>query len=234
MILNTTSLIGKKLAATDGEIGHIKDFFFDDNNWTIRYLVVNTGSWLSSRLVLLAPHSFGAIDPDTGVLAINLRMKQIEDSPPIDTHKPVSRQYEIDYYRYYGWPVYWDGGGMAGLRGYPMEDSLSKVRIDRQLHLHHGEDRHLRSLRAIAGYMIEATDGPIGAVSGLMVDDRSWVINDLVVDAGHWLPVKDVFVATRNVDRIAYEESAVFVSLTKEDIKRTAENEVVHAGPHRG
>ncbi len=106
MLQNIKQLYGDKLAAADGEIGHVKDFYFDDESWVIRYLVVDTGSWLTGRLVLLTPHAFGKLDQSEKMLHIKLRKKQIEDSPSIESHKPVSRQFEIEYYGYYGWPPY--------------------------------------------------------------------------------------------------------------------------------
>src|SRR5688572_23454620 len=98
------NLYGDKLGATDGDIGHVKDFYFDDQNWALRYLVVDTGSWLPGRQVLLSPHSLGHIDQANKILRLNLTRKQIEESPSIDSHQPVSRQYEEEYYQYFGWP----------------------------------------------------------------------------------------------------------------------------------
>src|ERR1700685_1488469 len=114
MLHNTKELYGQKLAATDGEIGHVKDFYFDDKIWVIRYLVEDTGSWRTVRLVRISPHALGKLDPHDKTLHVKLPRKQIQDSPPIESHKPVSRQFEVEYYRYYGWPAYWDGGAMWG------------------------------------------------------------------------------------------------------------------------
>jgi hypothetical protein len=107
MLRSINQLFGTKLGAADGEIGHVKDFYFDDRNWAIRYLVADTGSWLPGRQVLLSPYSVGRLDQAEKILRVNLTRKQIEDSPSIDLHKPVSRQYEEEYYRYFGWPYYW-------------------------------------------------------------------------------------------------------------------------------
>ncbi|MEO7101148.1 MAG: PRC-barrel domain-containing protein, partial [Luteolibacter sp.] len=126
---NLKHLYGHKLAASDGDIGQVHDFYFDDKTWMVRYLVADTGSWLSGRQVLLSPHAFGHWDRTGKFLAINLTRKQIENSPSIELHKPVSRQYEIDYYQYYGWPVYWDGGGMWGLGGYPVAIAPTKDQL---------------------------------------------------------------------------------------------------------
>ena len=116
MLRSVKQLYGDKLGALDGEIGHVKDFYFDDQSWAVRYLVADTGSWLSGRKVLISPHALGSFEQAGKVLRVNLTRKQIENSPPIESHKPVSRQYEEDYYRYYGWPYYWQGDGLWGLR----------------------------------------------------------------------------------------------------------------------
>jgi PRC-barrel domain len=109
---------GLKLSATDRDIGKVQDFYFDDQSWKIRYLVADTGNWLSDRQVLLSPHAFSTdamelAHGDAKHLRVNLTAKQIEDSPSIATHRTVSRQYEEKYYNFYGWPNYWDDGMMG-------------------------------------------------------------------------------------------------------------------------
>jgi len=230
MLQNTKELYGHKLAASDGEIGRIKDFYFDDKTWVIRYLVADTGSWLSGRLVLITPHAFGRVDQDGKILGVNLTRRQIENCPPIESHKPVSRQYEIEYYRYYGWPTYWDGSGIWGMGGLPLVVPPSKDEMEAQQHHHHRDDKHLQSAHAVTGYHIQAADGTIGHVSGFLVDDRSWEIRKLAVEAGHWYSGKEFLISPDKIEHISYEESTVFVSLTKADIERTGVDEVVEAG----
>src|SRR5580698_1648373 len=157
MLQNIKELYGNKLAALDGEIGQVKDFYFNDKSWVIRYLVADTGSWLAGRLVLLSPHAFGKLDQYEKTLHVKLLKKQIENSPSIESHKPVSRQYEIEYYRYYGWPVYWNDGAMWGLGGFPVVLPPSKDEMEAQLQHHHRDDKHLRSAKAVTGYAIQAT-----------------------------------------------------------------------------
>jgi hypothetical protein len=226
MVQNTRNLFGHKLAAFDGDIGQVKDFYFDDKNWVIRYLVADTGSWLTGRLVLLSPHSFGALDQEEKTMHVKLHKKKIEESPSIESHKPVSRQYENDYYAYYGWPTYWDGSAMWGIGGYPVVLPPSKKEMALQKKYHHREDKHLRSIQEVTGYNIQSADGEIGHVSGFLVDDKSWVIRDLVIETGHWYAGKEILIPTGKVDQISYEESKVVVNLTKADIQQTAENEI--------
>jgi hypothetical protein len=230
MLQNIKELYGNKLAALDGDIGHVKDFYFDDKTWVVRYAVADTGSWLTGRQVLLSPHAFGKLDRDEKTLHVKLTKKQIEKSPSIESHKPVSRQYEIEYYRYYGWPAYWEGGAMWGFGGYPVVLPPSKDEMEAQLQHHHRDDKHLQSTKAVTGYYIQATDGAIGSVSGFMVDDKSWAVGELAVESGHWYSGKEILISTHKVARISYEESKVFVNLSMADIRRTAENDLVKAG----
>jgi hypothetical protein len=60
-----------------------------------------------------------------------------------------------------------------------------------------------------------------------MVDGRSWTIRELVVETGHWYAGKKILIVPENITRISYDDSTVFVSLTKEDIQQTSTNDVV-------
>jgi sporulation protein YlmC with PRC-barrel domain len=230
MLQNIKQLYGDKLAALDGDIGHVKDFYFDDESWVIRYLVADTGSWLTGRLVLLTPHAFGKLDQSEKTFHIKLHKKQIEDSPSIESHKPVSRQFEVEYYGYYGWPPYWDGGGMSGIGPIPVALPLLVDRIKPHQKHKHREDKHLRSTQAISGYHIQTSDGEIGQITDFIIDEKGWTIRDLVIETGHWYSGKEILIPSSKVKQISYEETKVFVSLTKEDIQRTAEKEIsVHS-----
>jgi hypothetical protein len=230
MLQDIQELYGHKLAASDGDIGQVKDFYFDDKTWVIRYLIADTGSWLTGRKVLLSPHAFGRFDSDGKILHVNLTRKQIENCPPIESHQPVSRQYEIDYYRYYGWPGYWSGDAMWGFGGYPVDVPSSRDEIQALLQPHHRDDKHLRSTRAVMHYDIQTVSGTIGHVSGFLVDDKNWAIRELAVETGHWYSGKEILIAPGKIQRISYEESRMFVSVTKAQIQRTAEHELVKTG----
>ena len=184
MLLSIKQLYGNKLGASDGEIGHVKDFYFDDQNWAVRYVVADTGSWLPGRQVLISPHAFGSLHQAGKLLLVNLTRKQIEDSPSIESHKPVSRQYEEEYYRYYGWPYYWQGDGLWGMSGFPILE-LPATPLPSEPATANGPqperaDAHLRSTQAVSGYHIQASDGTIGHVCDFMMDAESWAIRQLV------------------------------------------------------
>jgi hypothetical protein len=228
-LLNTKDLCGHKLAALDGDIGHVRDFYFDDNIWVIRYAIADTGSWLTGRLVLLSPHAFGKLDQREKMLHINLRRMQIQDSPPIESHKPVSRQDEVEYYRYYGWPAYWAGDAMWGMGGYPVLVPPAKDEIEAQRIYYHRDDKHLQSTNEVTGYPIQAVDGVIGQVSSFLVDDRSWAIRQMVVEAGHWYSGKEIRIPISEIERISFREAKVIVTLTKAEIEKTAEHALAKA-----
>ena len=224
MIENAKQLYGKRLGARDGDIGRVKDIYFDDLHWVVRYVVADTGSWLSGRQVLLSPRAFGALEKDDEALLIDLTRKQIENSPSIETHRPVSRQYEAEYYHYYGWPVYWVGDGFGGLGGFSGAIPVRATDADR----HHGhnqrDDVHLRSTRAVTGYRIQTAGGLVGRVHDFAIDDQTWSISELIVETGHWFAGREILISPQSIGGISYEQSTVFVNLTKEDIQRTAED----------
>jgi sporulation protein YlmC with PRC-barrel domain len=225
MLQSIKQLYGNKLGTSDGEIGHVKDFYFDDQNWAVRYLVADTGSWLAGRQVLISPHAFGSLHLTGKVLLVNLTRKQIEDSPSIESHKPVSRQYEEEYFRYYGWPFYWQGDALWGANSFPVLMPPAKplpgepaTAIGPQPER---ADAHLRSAQAVNGYHIKASDGTIGHVCDFMMDDKSWAIAQLVIKTGHRFSGKEVRIPAGKVDRISYDESTVFVNLTSEAVEQS-------------
>jgi hypothetical protein len=219
MTLSIKALYGHKLEAADGEIGHVKDFYFDDESWAVRYVVVDTGSWLPGRQVLLSPHAFGSLAPAGKTLVVNLTRKQVENSPAIELHKPVSRQYEEEYYRHYGWPFYWEGGDIWGASPFPVAPAPGNPSAESGGHKD-GADAHLRSTQAVNGYHLQAGDGTAGHVCDFMMDAKSWAITHLVIKTGHRLSGKEVQIPSSEVGQISYDESTVFVSLTKDAIER--------------
>jgi uncharacterized protein YrrD len=222
MLTDINKFYGKKLAAKDGPIGHVRDFYFDDRSWALLYVVADTGSWLHGRKILLSPHAFANFDENERSLAVRLHMKQIEDSPSIDEHRPVSRQFEEEYYSYYAWPTYWQGPQAWGMGSSPIVVPPPGIATE---HVHHtGEEAHLRSTKALNGYKVEATDGAIGHIVGFMMDTKGWAIRDLVIATDPWYMAREAIISLNTVERISYEESKIFVKLTKEQVKKLGED----------
>jgi hypothetical protein len=225
MLLSINQLYGNKLGASDGEIGHVKDFYFDDRNWVVRYVIADTGSWLPGREVLISPHAFGAFHPAEKVLGVTLTRKQIENSPSIALHKPVSRQYEEEYHQYYGWPYYWQGDALWGMSGLPTfilpAETPSGTPAADSAPPSKGPDSHLRSAQAVNGYHLMATDGILGHVCDFMMDPQSWAIRQLVVKTGHRFSGKEVLIPASAVDRVGYDKSTVWVNLTSDGVEHS-------------
>lgn len=220
MLLKANALKGFKLDSLDGEIGEVSEFYFDDQHWAIRYLVANTGGWLTGRQVLISPYALVAAIKAADNIAVNLTKQQIEDSPSLDSDKPVSRQFESDYSGYYGWPMYWGGPMMWGAYPYLVRDPNQ---WNTPKDTEKSWDPHLRSTDAVTGHHIQATDGEIGHVVDFIIDDETWAIRYLVVDTRNWWPGKQVLVSPEWIERVSWSELKVFVKLSREAIKASPE-----------
>jgi hypothetical protein len=226
MLVNATHLKGLVIRATDGELGSVDEFYFDDETWAIRYLMVETGGWLGGRRVLISPFSVTHTDWSGNRLDVALTKKQVEHSPEINTHQPVSRQHEATYLGYYGYPYYWGGPYLWGPAFYPAGWSGSPhasaeamaARIQRE-----STDSHLRSSEAVTGYNIEAADGEIGHVDGFVVDEEAWATRYIEVATRNWWPGKKVLVSPAWIGRVSWAESKVYVGLSREAIKDAPE-----------
>jgi uncharacterized protein YrrD len=219
MLTKIKTLKGYQLDSLDGEIGKVKDFYFDDRHWTIRYLVAETGTWLASRQVLISPYALTGVDTADKTIAVELTNQQIENSPSLDTDKPVSRQWEQDYYSYYSWPAYWNGPYSWGT--YPYID-----RNPNRAGQHapaKPSDHHLRSTHAVSAYYVHALDGDIGHIEDFIVDDETWAIRYLVVNTSNWWQGKKVLVAPQWLERVSWSDSKVFVNLSRQTIKESPE-----------
>ena len=224
MMNSVNRLNGSTITATDGEVGHVKEVYFDDQAWAIRYLVVDTGTWLSGREVLISPYSVK--QPLDAVKNVDVRLtrEQVERSPNIDTHQPISRRHEREYLDYYAYPAYWGGESLWAMNAMPLvppalHDSLEaeQARLDEDVP---AEDVHLRSSANVRGYDIQATDDSIGHVDDFVFDDESWAIRYLVIDTRNWWPGgKKVLVGVHWIDGINWADRTVQVKLSREQIK---------------
>jgi hypothetical protein len=222
MLRSVKEIVGYTLAATDGEIGRCKDFLVDDTHWTIRYMVADTSRWLPGRKVLISPISFDAPDWESRLFPVRLSKEQIKEAPNLDEDAPVSRQYEVKYYSYYGWPHYWGGAGVWGLGHHPHLLFVEK-REGQETKDEDSGDPHLRSVNEIKGYNIQATDDEIGHVEDFIVDDETWTIRYLVVDTRNWLPGKKVLVSPLWLGEVDFSNRTVKVELTRTEVQNSPE-----------
>jgi hypothetical protein len=224
MLRNTTELKGFVIRATDGELGTVDELYFDDESWAIRYLTVKTGGWLDDRKVLISPFSIENTEWQAKRLDVSLTKQQVENSPNIDTHLPVSRQQEASYLGYYQYPYYWGGPYMWGPAYQP---AGFRTAANRAYGLDYGTgkstDSHLRSTAAVTGYHIHAIDGEIGHVNGFILDDDAWAIRYIEVATQNWWPGKEVLISPAWIERVSWAESMVYTGLTREAIKNGPE-----------
>ena len=221
---NIKSLEGYSLKATDGEIGKVDEFYFDDSSWTIRYMVVETGSWFSEKKVLLSPSIIKQADWENEQFAVGLTKEQIQNSPDIDTDKPVSRQQEEQLSAYYSWDPYWGsdahGGGIFGAMPSDLyESEMAEPQIVNDQIPEPEGDKHLRSSKEIEDYTIHTTDGEIGKVVDYIMDDSNWKINYLIVETGSWLNSKKVLLSTSWIKEVKWDNQIVIVNITTEKLK---------------
>jgi hypothetical protein len=229
MLNSIKKLDGYRILAGDGEVGTVAEAYFDDAQWVVRYLVVDTGGWLSGRSVLISPYAVTFIEQQSRAIAVNLTREEVEHSPGIDTDKPVSRQYEADYHRYYGYPQYWPYSTYWAWGAVPIvvppdpqirEDAEARRRADAE---RVGADPNLRSSKAVLGYGIQASDEPFGHVEDFLFDDETWAIRYLIVDTRHWFAGRQVLVSPQWIHSVNWGERTVSVALTRQQIEQSPE-----------
>jgi hypothetical protein len=216
MLRSAKSLHGYTIEARDGDVGKVSEFLFDDQFWTVRYLVVKTGRWLMERRVLIAPAALGQPSWETQRLPVKLTQEQVEKSPDIDTDQPVSRQQEVALHAHYGWSSYWDMVTPLGSAPISVPQPAMEVGeiVDQG-------DPHLRSTQAVMGYYIQACDGDIGHVEDFIVDDGAWTIRYMVVDTRNWWPGKKVLVSPWWITEVIWGTMRVRVNMDCETIKNS-------------
>ncbi len=223
MLRSVRNLQRYRINATDGDIGHVDAFYFDDEQWTVRYLVVDTASWRLGRLVLVSPQAIRQVDWNARTMSLSITRDQVRNSPDIDTRRPVSRQREAEFLRYYHYPHYWGTPGwtIGGLEEQRAEDEAKDA-----------EDTHLRSTREVIGYHMYALDGELGHVDDFLVHDESWAIRQVVVDTSNWWFGKKVLIRPESIDSVRWPDKKVFVDLTRRSVKQAPAFDP-HAGIER-
>jgi hypothetical protein len=232
MLRNLEELQHYAINATDGVIGKVTDVLFSDKDWVARYLIVDTGNWLFSRKVLISPIAITGQYWSKEALSVELTQEQVKNSPDIDTHKPVSRQHELDYFSYYGFPIYWGGAGMWGEGSFPNgamaadegvtlspNAEQAKAFALTQAKLHQNDDPNLNSANTVIGYHIEAIDGEIGHVKGLLLDEKTWAIRYLIVDTSNWWIGHSMLITPDLIKNIEWVSSRVHVNLTRQAVR---------------
>ncbi len=220
MLSKAKTLQGYQLSSLDGEIGNVKEFYFDDQYWAVRYLAADTGNWLKDRKVLIAPYALVAVNKEEQHIAVDLTKNQIEASPSLDSDRPISRQFEKAYWEYYGWPMYWYGSSMWGGCSFIERDHKKWTKPAKR---EKARDTHLRSSDAVTGYHIQASDGDIGHIEDFIIDDEMWAIRYLIIDTVNWWSGKNVLVSPQWIERGSWDEPKVLINVPRMSIKQAPE-----------
>jgi hypothetical protein len=218
MLRSTKELKDYVLHARDGEIGRCRDFLFDDEDWVVRYMVADTGRWIPDKEVLLSPMALGEPEWEAKKLPVDLTRPQIREAPSVAANEPVSRQMEAAIHEHYGFPYYWGGADLWGVMARPdlLRDAAP---TEEEGPIKPMGDPHLRSVREVTGYRIQARDGEIGHIEDFVLDDETWALRYMVVDTRNWLPGRKVLVAPVWVEDLDWPNAKAAVGLTRAEIE---------------
>ena len=209
------------LSSDGDDLGTIQDFYFDDERWTVRYVVVKTGRWLTGRTVLLSPLSLDRVHWEQAVVRFALTREHIESAPDADVAMPLSRRWEAAYAGHYAIPYYWSGTGIWGDWPTPVEARLA---VREPAPAPSGTDaEHLRSARVVTGFHLLAIDGEIGHVDDFLVDDGTWTIRYLLIDTSNWIGGRAVLMPPERVPQIEWPTRLLHVDLTREEVTNSRE-----------
>lgn len=226
MLRSVNNLEGYAIRAKDGELGTVNGFYLNDHTWSIRYAVVETGSWLFQRKVLIPHAALGITDWEAKTFTVNLTMDQVRNSPDFESEQTVSRQHEIQMLKHYALSEYWKEGFYAGPAGLgPLATVFDEKTVEDVVNPPREQvvDSRLRSTKSIKGYHIHAIDGEIGHLADFIVDDENWALAFLIVDTQNWLTGKKVLISPQWIKFIDWEEAQVFVNLSKAAVKNSPE-----------
>jgi len=222
MLRVVSVLKGYAVDASDGRIGTVADFLFDDQTWKLRWLVADVGTWWTGQKVLIHPSAIAGIDHELRELDLSLTKERIKGSPDAREDVPVSRQIENKLNSYYGWDPLWAGSSYfgAGAMASPLLSPplLGQPSADASVGLDEG-DPHLRSVTTVIGCHIHARDGNIGHLENFMVDDATWTIDYLIVDTKNWWLGKHVLLSPHAVKDISYLDHEIRLKVSRDQVK---------------
>ncbi len=223
MLHRATQLKGATVAGLDGDIGVVDEVFIDDESWRVRYLAVKTGQWPTGRTVLVVPEAIRRDTSSDARLELGLRRNELLDGPLFNLDRPLSRRQELAYAAYYGLRPYWASLADGGFDDASMEDVTGARAATRAEGAHAtplttpswSEGRHVHGSSAVLGYELAASDGHVGKVEDLLIDEESWAVKQLIVDTTRWLPGGEITVPAALAQGIDSQKGLVHVNADK-------------------
>lgn len=221
-------IIGSPVRAVDGDIGTLEDFYFDDDRWVVRYLVIDTGSWLGGRRVAVSPMSVQGSWGKAGI-DVTLTKEQVEKSPAPDLAGSLSRSDEAQILGYYGYPYYWGESNVWGTFENPGALVMASVteRSPVAAEFAAPGEHGLRSVRRSTGYHIHAVDGEVGHVDDFLIGATDWRIRHLLVDTSNWIGGRAVVIASDTVQHVDADREMLHVASTRAAIQNAPAFDVI-------
>ncbi|WP_053217097.1 PRC-barrel domain-containing protein [Virgibacillus senegalensis] len=226
MLYYASSLSDYQLKATDGELGKVKELYFDDKQWVLRYFGVDTRKWLPGKKVLLSPRSLQTVDDENRVIELSSDKETVRNSPSLDETSPLTREYEMNLTRYYGWAPYWTGGFLWGREDVPLVGAVTNseqaidIQENREETLAEELTHNLREIdELIEKFTVHASDGKIGSINDVLLDGESWKLRYLVVKNSQDFSWKYSLLSpdwTQSVDWVDYN---LYLDVTRETVK---------------
>ncbi|MDU0353965.1 PRC-barrel domain containing protein [Paraglaciecola aquimarina] len=226
MLVSLQELNGSSLSAVDGKMGEVEDIYFDDRNWIIRFLVVDTSPWIPlSQRTLISPIALQEYNPEEHSLEVSISKQKVKDSPKLEERQTVSRQFEISYFDYFGYGYYWMGTKSWGDYAYPTALATSEGQaVDIAVDDNIEQTNHLRSSNEIISYGIDARDGKKGHIKDIIWDTFTWSLRYLVIDTRDWLPGgKKVLVSPDQLTGLSWQDQTVSCNIDLAQIKACPE-----------
>jgi hypothetical protein len=228
MLQVISPLKGFAIEASDDRIGTVADFLFDDVSWKVCWLVIDCGTWLTGRKVLIHPSAISQEALEWQQFVVALTTAQVEGSPELSEHEPVHMENQL--YNYYGWDPLCRGpylsSAIPGAMASPLlaphymglgADDAAEARGDGPTS--RGADPHLRSVSEVTGYRVHAADGEVGHVENLMIDAADWSVHYFIVDTRNWWFGKRVLISPLAVKTIDWFDRHVDLNVSRELVK---------------
>ncbi len=228
MMQVVSALKGYAIEASDGRMGTVTDFLFDDASWRVRWLVVDCGTWLTGRKVLIHPSAISRADLEQRRFVVTLTKAQVENSPDIAEDQPVSLQMENQLYTYYGWDPLWRGPYLSETPNAIASPLMAPPYFGLGLNTgeahdeggsSQGSDPRVRSVEEVTGYHIHAVDGEIGHVENFMIDDADWSLHYFIIDTRNWWFGKRVLISPLAVKSIDWFDRHIELDVSREQVK---------------
>jgi hypothetical protein len=220
---NINSLTGYNMMATDGEIGKVIEFYFDDETWFLRYMILKTGDWLFGRKILISPDALKKTSWNTGLFSVNITKEQIRESPAINTDKPIYRSQEIELYAHYDWEGEWgsrfyEGGSMGKSNPIPVLDRGILSSADKA-DIYSNDKLHLQNTSKVLGFQILCTDGEFGSLVDFVMDDQTWQILYIVAETGISSDGKKTLIHIKDIQKVQLDQANILVNVTLATLK---------------